>query len=210
MHDNSQLMFDRYAKPYFTPGQRVLEIGATLDTSTYRRSVGLPSITWETLELTEWGSRLPGVTYVALDEYRYPIPENTFDIVVSANVAEHVRQLWAWMAELRRIVKPGGLIITVAPISWPYHDAPGDCWRLYPEAMRALCDYTDLKLELCEFDSLEAARYCRVWPGRGRISAIGASRRRYACFRVLSWLGYAVEVAYDLIAVARKPTEVAG
>jgi hypothetical protein len=53
MHDNSQLMFDRYAKPYFIPGQRVLEIGATLDTSTYRRSVSLPSITWETLELTE-------------------------------------------------------------------------------------------------------------------------------------------------------------
>jgi SAM-dependent methyltransferase len=196
MHDNSQLMFDRYAKAYFTGGQRVLEIGATLDTSACRASVGLSSVKWETLELTKWGS-LPGVTYAASDEYQYPIPESTFDIVVSTNVAEHVRKLWTWMAELRRIVKPGGLIITVAPISWPYHDAPGDCWRLYPEAMRALC----------EWGSLEAARYWRVRPGRGRISSIAGSRRRYACFRVLSWLGYAVEVAYDLVAVARKPTE---
>ena len=166
MHDNCQLMFDVYAKRYFTAGQRVLEIGATVNTSTLRTSVGLPSITWETLELTKWGG-LPGVTYVSSDEYHYPIPENTFDVVVSANVAEHVRQLWAWMAELRRIVKPGGLIIIVAPVSWPYHEAPDDCWRLYPEAVRALCDHTGLELELCEWGSLEAARVlARVaWPG---------------------------------------------
>jgi SAM-dependent methyltransferase len=201
MHDNSQLMFDRYAKSHFGPGMRVLEIGATLDTSTYWRAVGDPSIIWETLELTEW----PGVTHVVTDEYQYPLPDNHYDVVVSGNVAEHVRQLWVWMAELRRIVKPGGLIITIAPVSWPYHDAPSDCWRLYPEAMRALCDFTDLKLELCEWGSLEAASYWRVWPGRGRIAAIASSRRRYAVFRVLSWVGYAVEVAYDMVAIARKP-----
>lgn len=203
MHDNSQRMFERYAKSYFAPGMRVLEIGTTLDTSTYRRAVRDSSVTWETLELV----RLAGVTHVPTDKYHYPLPDDHYDVVVSGNVAEHVPRIWDWMAELRRIVKPGGLIITIAPVSWPYHDAPCDCWRLYPEAMRALCDFTGLRLERCEWGSLEAASYWRVWPGRGRIAASTSSRRRYAVFRVLSWVGYAVEVAYDMVAVARKPEQ---
>lgn len=201
MHDNSQQMFERYARPYFAPGMRVLEIGATLDTSAYRRAVGDPSITWETLELVQ----LPGVTHVATDAYHYGLPDDHYDAVVAGNVAEHVPRIWDWMAELRRIVKPGGLIVTVTPVSWPYHDAPIDCWRMYPEAMRALCDLTGLRLERCEWGSLEAASYWRVWSGQGRIAARAGSRRRYAVLRVLSWFGYPVEVAYDMVAVARKP-----
>lgn len=201
MHDNSQQMFERYARPYFAPGMRVLEIGATLDTSAYRRAVGDSSITWETLELVQ----LPGVTHVATDAYHYELPDDHYDVVVSGNVAEHVPRIWDWMAELRRIVKSGGLVVTVTPVSWPYHDAPIDCWRMYPEAMRALCDLTGLRLERCEWGSLEAASYWRVWSGQGRIAARAWSRRRYAAYRVLSWFGYPVEVAYDMVAVARKP-----
>lgn len=201
MHDNSRLMFERYAKPLFAPGMHVLEIGATLESSTYRRSVGDPSITWETLDIADG----PGVSHVARDEYRYPLPDDRYDVVISGQVAEHVRQIWRWMGELRRIVKPGGAVITISPISWPYHEAPVDCWRLYPEAMGALCEAADLKLELCRWESLEAQRYLRVRPGRGRVSSSAPSRRRYAIYRALSLVGYPVEVAYDMLSVARKP-----
>jgi SAM-dependent methyltransferase len=201
MHDNSKLMFDRYAKPRFGAGTRVLEVGATLDTSTYMRAVGDASITWETLDIAAG----PGVTHVATEEYRYPVPDNHYDVVVSGQVAEHVRQVWRWMGELKRVVKPGGLIITLSPVSWPYHEAPVDCWRMYPEGMKALCEFNGLELELCQWESLEAALYWRVRPGRGRVSTKASSRRLYALYGALSFLGYPVEVAYDMVSIARKP-----
>lgn len=201
MHDNSRLMFERYAKPRFAAGMRVLEIGATLESSSYLRAVGEPSITWETLDI----AARPGVSHVAIDEYRYPLPDDHYDVVVSGQVAEHVRQIWRWMAELKRIVKPGGLVITISPVSWPYHEAPVDCWRMYPQAMKALCEATDLQLELCQWESLEAKQYLRVRPGRGRVSSSTSSRLRYGVWRVLSLVGYPVEVAYDMLSIARKP-----
>jgi SAM-dependent methyltransferase len=206
MHDNSLLMFERYARQRFAAGMRVLEIGGTVQGSSYRRAVDDPSIAWETLDMVA----RPGVSHVAVDEYHYPLPDDRYDVVLSGQVAEHVRQIWRWMAELRRIVKPGGLLITISPVSWPYHEAPCDCWRLYPQAMSALCESADLQLELCQWESLEAKRYPRVRPGRGRNIHNPKSRKRYRWYRVLSLFGYPVEVAYDMLSIARKPAAAGG
>ena len=95
-------------------------------------------------------------TYITKDEYHFPIEDNTFDVVLSGNVIEHVRKSWQWFRELARVCKPGGLVVTVAPVSWGYHEAPVDCWRIYPEGMRALHDEAGLKTEVAVFESLDA------------------------------------------------------
>jgi hypothetical protein len=38
---------------------------------------------------------------------------------------------------------------------WVYHEAPIDCWRMFPEAMRALYEEAGLIVELREWGSLE-------------------------------------------------------
>lgn len=67
---------------------------------------------------------------LASSEYEFPIPSDSYDIVLSGGVIEHVRKVWVWIREVARVCKIGGLVITVAPASWPYHVAPIDCWRL--------------------------------------------------------------------------------
>ena len=77
----------------------------------------------------------------SLDEYNYDVADNTFDVVFSGNVSEHVRWLWVWMEEIYRIIKPGGIVITHNPFTERYHEAPIDCWRIFPEGFNSLYSY---------------------------------------------------------------------
>ena len=65
---------------------------------------------------------------VLYDGERIPIAGDTFDVVFSSNVLEHVDNLIFLSAELRRVLKPGGLAIHVLPtpswrFNWPRHFA---------------------------------------------------------------------------------------
>ncbi len=53
--------------------------------------------------------------------------------------------------ELSRVVRPGGYIVTVNPVSWPYHEAPIDCWRVFPDGMQALLDDAGLEMVVNSF-----------------------------------------------------------
>jgi hypothetical protein len=197
MHANSILLFRKYALEFFRPGLRVLEIGPTGFPSTYQSLVGNIPITWDTLNLQK-DSRL---TYSATSEYAYPIPDNAYDIVVSGQVLEHVKKIWLWMKELARICKSGGMVITINPVSWPYHECPVDCWRAFPEGMRSLYEDASLEVILSEWGSLEAQQYRRRLPGR---SAADQSWKMRAAYRVLGFLGFPVECSFDTITIGRK------
>lgn len=87
-------------------------------------------------EVSEFGPR--NVKVWMPDEYTIPQPNDVWDAVVSLNELEHVRMPWRWVSGLSRVTKPGGIVALVAPISWPYHPVPVDCFRYYPEGLRAL------------------------------------------------------------------------
>lgn len=57
------------------------------------------------------------------------IKDNSYDIVFSNNVFEHIKEPWAAAEESVRITKKGGLIITITPFSWRYHPVPVDTFR---------------------------------------------------------------------------------
>jgi SAM-dependent methyltransferase len=127
MHLNSELMFKKYANSYFKHGLRVLEVGASEPPTVFCQQINDSSIIWDTLNVDfgfddqESYTNPRHVTIRTTDPYRYPVPEKSYDIVLSANVMEHVPDIWSWITELKRITKPGGLIITILPNSYPYH-----------------------------------------------------------------------------------------
>lgn len=204
MHRNSKLIFDKHARSYFEASSRVLEIGPDRAPSTYQGLAG-PVAAWETVDLAEFNQGAP-LTYFATDEYHFPVDDDQFDIVVSGQVIEHVRQVWVWMAELARVCKPGGLVITIAPLNWPYHEAPHDCWRIYPEGFRALHEGAGLETELATFERLDDGRE----GGLGRVALLNREARLLAR-RALGRPGWPLgafkgEWAVDTVAVARKPS----
>ncbi|MCA9045585.1 MAG: methyltransferase domain-containing protein [Planctomycetaceae bacterium] len=151
MHLNSQLIFSKYAVDYFQDGMKVLEIGPDGFPSTYRKLIDNSTLQWETIDILD-DERL---THKAIDEYNFGLPDNAYDIVVSGQVIEHVRKTWRWIREVSRVCKPGGCVVTVNPVSWGYHEAPIDCWRIYPEGMKSLYDEAGLEVEHCVAESLE-------------------------------------------------------
>ena len=59
--------------------------------------------------------RLPGVPLVQFDLTKCPLPNDFADVIVLSNVLEHIRDHEAAVAQLFRIVKPGGRVIIEVP-----------------------------------------------------------------------------------------------
>jgi len=156
MHTNSKLLFAKYARACFDSAIRVLEIGPNGSPSTYRQMVPYRTgVQWDTLDIDD----RPHWTYSNSPPYDFPIPDDTYDIVLSGQVIEHVAKIWRWMPELARVTIHGGLVIIINPTSWPYHESPIDCWRIYPEGMKALCEDAGLTVEISLCESLELPNF---------------------------------------------------
>jgi SAM-dependent methyltransferase len=197
MHLNSKLLFEKYAKDYFNQNIKVLELGPDKFPSTYQSIIDDKSIEWDTIDI----NKHPNLKYCALDEYSYPIDSESYDIVLSGQVLEHVKKVWIWIKELARVCKRGGLIITINPVSWIYHEVPVDCWRVFPEGMKALYEEADLEIILSIFESLELPHYRHYIPG---ISLnVRHPLYRFAN-KLLGKIGYPVECAYDTITIGKK------
>ena len=157
MHRNTLMLFEKYAKRYFKDNMKVLEIGPNDHPSSFLKNLNNKSIEWHTLDIQNAviKSRRNKCTYIIKNVYKFPIKNNTYDIVISGNVIEHVKKIWIWINEITRVCKKGGYVITINPISFPYHESPFDCWRIYPEGMKALYKDAGLKVILSKFESLE-------------------------------------------------------
>jgi SAM-dependent methyltransferase len=63
------------------------------------------------------------------DTYRLPFPTATFDCVIAAEVLEHLHRDDAALAEIDRVLKPGGRLAVSVPRYWP----EAVCWALSAE-----------------------------------------------------------------------------
>ncbi len=78
----------------------------------------------------------------------HEVPSDSVDVIVSGQAFEHVEYFWASAFEIGRVLKPGGLLMLIAPSGGYEHRFPLDCWRYYTDGMRALAGY--LRFELID------------------------------------------------------------
>ncbi len=218
MHRNSQMIFEAYGRSYFKKGMKILEIGPDGNPSSFQKLVNIPEIRWETLDLVD----IHKPTHLVNEEYTFPLADNSYDLIVSANVIEHVRKIWTWMKELTRICKSGGVLITVCPLSWPFHEYPVDCWRIYPEGMKALYEEAGLKTEFVTCENLELLGSREGGPFKGiKIQDFTEAHVRSLGFRKVcagmadslegykphlkKIIGWPISVAFDTLIVGKKP-----
>ena len=135
MHNNCVFVFTKHARRYVRG--HVLEIGPEPGGASTLRELSSNWSQWDTADIRSGAD----LTFPRCEPYDYPVLNHTYDTVVSANVAEHVREPWTWMKELKRITRPGGHIIVVTPANWVYHPDPVDCWRFWPEGLKALFEW---------------------------------------------------------------------
>lgn len=93
------------------------------------------SVAVETLDIDP----AAGATYCAdLCQNNDKIPACRFDIVVCTEVLEHVLNPFAAISEIRRVLKPGGLLLASSPFNFRIHGPLPDCWRFTEHGWRSL------------------------------------------------------------------------
>lgn len=89
---------------------------------------------------------MPGPTIdVCASAERLPFPDGIFDLVVSQELIEHVRDPFRAMQEMRRVLKKGGAVYCQVPFIIGYHPGPTDFWRFTREGIRELVEKADLE-----------------------------------------------------------------
>ena len=86
----------------------------------------------------------PNVDVVADGPYDYPFPDNSFDIVISANTLEHTQDMQRFVNEMKRVTKDW--LIIFVPNTRPEHKHPIDCWRVFPDGMKFLLETAGMNI----------------------------------------------------------------
>ena len=86
------------------------------------------------------------VDVVMPTEFHIPFNTSSVDVLISGQCLEHCRNPFRLVAEATRVLKPLGLIFLAAPAVWPEHKAPIDCFRFYPDGMRAVMEQSGLEV----------------------------------------------------------------
>jgi SAM-dependent methyltransferase len=107
---------------------RVLDYGA--DLSPYRPL--FPNAEYRRADI----AARPDVDYVISEDESIAEASETFDLVLSTQVAEHVRRPAAYFAECFRLLKPGGMLFVSTHGSFEDHGFPDDYQRWTASGLR--------------------------------------------------------------------------
>lgn len=87
--------------------------------------------------------------------------QNSFDVVISTELLEHVKDWKKAISNIKNICKEGGLIlITTRSIGFPYHAYPYDFWRFEVSDMENI--FSDCEIMALENDSLKPGVFVKV------------------------------------------------
>jgi SAM-dependent methyltransferase len=88
----------------------------------------------------------PLVNVVARGE-QIPLASAQFDLVICTQVLEYIPEPGAVIAEIYRVLKPGGCLLLSVPAVFP-RDSEQDSWRFLPESLRCLLrSFHDVEVE---------------------------------------------------------------
>lgn len=105
--------------------------GRTLDVGCgrmpYRRI--FPATEYVGLELDSPSVRSLGIADYFYDGESFPFSDQQFDSVLAFQVLEHVFEPKEFLAEIQRVLKPGGILLLAVPFAWDEHEQPRDYGR---------------------------------------------------------------------------------
>lgn len=140
-YDKMQVFVERYLQDRQHAPLRILDLGSGDVNGCYRPLFDQPGWQYVGLDVAPGAN----VDVVLSTPYAWrEVASCSADVMISGQAFEHIRFVWISMLEIARVLKPGGVCCVIAPSSGPEHRHPEDCWRIYPDGMRALAQFAQL------------------------------------------------------------------
>ena len=138
---------ERFVNKYLKTGKklRILDVGSYDINGTYKPLFNSKNWGYFGIDLEKG----PNVNIISNGPYNFGVKKESFDVVISGQCLEHVKDVKEWVKQIEKSLKPGGLTCIIAPWQWEEHRHPVDCWRILPDGMRFLLE------EICNFEILE-------------------------------------------------------
>ncbi len=133
----------RHAMTHMSPGVKVLDAGSGREHEQYLRKELIA--TGATLHTCDFCAG-PGVDFVA-DVSALPFEDASYDIILSTQVLEHVREPQRVVSEMARVLKPGGHLFLTTPQSSPLHNLPYNYFNFTNLGLRILFENAALKVD---------------------------------------------------------------
>lgn len=109
VHPKHGLAADGWYMPWIKPGMWVLDAGAGIGIHADRLFLERDCTVYAV-------DKVPGPLMTAMDlEYPLPLGASMFDAVLLLDVLEHIENRAQLLAEIQRILRPGGLLLLSAP-----------------------------------------------------------------------------------------------
>lgn len=153
---------------------------------------------------------------------KIPLPENSFNTVLSTQTIEHIANHQGLVNESFRLLKAGGIAIISGPSYWPLHEEPFDYFRFTKYGLTHI-------LENAGFEIVEIIPNGGMWSTSGiaLIQSIMNSKSRSFFLRLMRSLFYRLKLVWiintffkwldkidynpintmNYIVVAKKPTK---
>lgn len=120
---------------------RVLDVGA--GNAPYR---GLfAHVSYETSDLAQTKKQYGELDHVC-DATDMPMADDTYDLVFCSQTLEHVSEPVKALAEMRRVLRPGGQAWLSAPLFYAEHETPYDYYRYTKYAWRYMAEQAGLEV----------------------------------------------------------------
>lgn|SRR3990167_7263824 len=141
MHPSSLLQAQKFIDNYLDQSANLLiaDVGSYDVNGTYRPLFDKPN--WDYVGIDIIGGPNVDIIVPSDDPWLY----NNFDVVISGQCLEHVAKPWLWIKQVASLGKPGSIFWITAPNTWGFHEYPIDCWRVWPDGMKALFDEAGLE-----------------------------------------------------------------
>jgi predicted SAM-dependent methyltransferase len=199
-HELRRIFFDSIAGQV-NPG-KVVEIGARARSGNVIRNLLPPGVEYVGADIMTG----PNVDVVCdahnLSDY---FDRNSVDAIFSVSVFEHLLMPWKVALEMNKVLKPGGLLLTMTHQSFPPHDQPWDFWRFTDQSWHGLFNkFTGFEvLKTAMGEPLEMVANIVTKVTKGFADAPGYAGSAAICRKVsetaLSWpanLGDIISTAY--------------